>query len=84
MRNSSLYHLSMTYITVYNLSINSNYRILAAELKSTGLTFLYFLQIGRFRYCFGNYVYLFFIFLTYSTCFLMRISKMQLVFGGRI
>ena len=24
------YHLSMTYITVYNLSINSNYRILAA------------------------------------------------------
>ena len=27
------YHLSMTYLTVYNLSINSNYRILAAELK---------------------------------------------------
>ena len=29
--NLALYHLSMTYITVYNLSINSNYRILAAE-----------------------------------------------------
>ena len=29
----TLYHLSMTYITVYNLSINSNYRILAAEQK---------------------------------------------------
>ena len=30
---ATLYHLSMTYITVYNLSINSNYRILAAELN---------------------------------------------------
>ena len=36
MRNrqvATLYLLSMTYITVYNLSINSNYRILAAELN---------------------------------------------------
>ena len=30
---ATLYHLSMTYITVYNLSINSNYGILAAELN---------------------------------------------------
>ena len=30
---ATLYHLSMTYITVYNLSINSNCRILAAELN---------------------------------------------------
>ena len=30
---ATLYHLSMTYITVYNLSINSNYCILAAELN---------------------------------------------------
>ena len=34
---ATLYHLSMTYITVYKLSINSNlvttYRILAAELN---------------------------------------------------
>ena len=30
---ATLYHLSMAYITVYNLSINSNYRILAAELN---------------------------------------------------
>ena len=30
---ATLYHLSMTYITVNNLSINYNYRILAAELK---------------------------------------------------
>ena len=30
---ATLYHLSMTYITVYNLSINSNYRILTAELN---------------------------------------------------
>ena len=30
---ATLYHLSMTCITVYNLSINSNYRILAAELN---------------------------------------------------
>ena len=30
---STLYHLSMTCITVYNLSINGNYRILAAELN---------------------------------------------------
>ena len=30
---ATLYHLSMTYITVYNLSINSNYRILPAELN---------------------------------------------------
>ena len=30
---ATLYHLSMTYITVYNLSINSNHRILAAELN---------------------------------------------------
>ena len=30
---ATLYHLSMTYITVFNLSINSNYRILAAELN---------------------------------------------------
>ena len=30
---ATLYQLSMTYITVNNLSINSNYRILAAELN---------------------------------------------------
>ena len=30
---ATLYHLSMTYITVNNLSINSNHRILAAELN---------------------------------------------------
>ena len=30
---ATLYHLSMTYITVYNLSININYRILAVELN---------------------------------------------------
>ena len=30
---ATLYHLSMTCITVYYLSINSNYRILAAELN---------------------------------------------------
>ena len=30
---ATVYHLSMTYITVNNLSINSNYRILAAELN---------------------------------------------------
>ena len=30
---ATLYHLSMTYITVYNLSINSNHRFLAAELN---------------------------------------------------
>ena len=30
---ATLYHLSMTYTTVYNLSINSNYRILAAKLN---------------------------------------------------
>ena len=30
---ATLYHLSMTYIIVYNLSINSNYHILAAELN---------------------------------------------------
>ena len=30
---ATLYHLSMMYITVYNLSNNSNYRILAAELN---------------------------------------------------
>ena len=29
------YHLSMTYITVYNLLFNSNCRILAAELNCT-------------------------------------------------
>ena len=29
----TLHHLSMMYITVYNLSINSNNRILAAELN---------------------------------------------------
>ena len=32
----TLYHLSMMYITVNNLSINSNYRIWAAE-QTTGL-----------------------------------------------
>ena len=30
---ATLYHLSMTYITVYNFSINSYYRILATELN---------------------------------------------------
>ena len=30
---ATLYHLSMTYITVNNLSINSNYRILAEKLN---------------------------------------------------
>ena len=30
---ATLYHLSMTYITVYYLSINSDYRNLAAELN---------------------------------------------------
>ena len=30
---TTLYHLSMMYITVYNLSININYRILAVELN---------------------------------------------------
>ena len=30
---ATLYHLSMMYITVHNLSININYRILAAELN---------------------------------------------------
>ena len=30
---ATVYHLSMTYITVYNLSIKSNYHILAAELN---------------------------------------------------
>ena len=30
---ATLSHLSMRYITVYNLSINSNYRILAAEIN---------------------------------------------------
>ena len=30
---ATLYHLSMMYITVYNLSINSNHRILAEELN---------------------------------------------------
>ena len=30
---ATLYHLSVKYITVYNLSININYRILAAELN---------------------------------------------------
>ena len=30
---ATLYHLSMTYITVYNLSINSNYRILNRGAK---------------------------------------------------
>ena len=30
---ATLYHLSMMYITVYNLSININYHILAAELN---------------------------------------------------
>ena len=36
---ATLYHLSMTYITVYNLSINSNYRILAAELNCRFTTY---------------------------------------------
>ena len=30
---ATLYHLSMTYITVYNLLINSNCRILAVQLN---------------------------------------------------
>ena len=30
---ATLYHLSMMYETVYNMSFNSNCRILAAELK---------------------------------------------------
>ena len=35
--------------------------------------------------CFGNYVYLFiYIFLSQSTYFLILISEMQSVFGGRI
>ena len=34
-RCATLYHLSMMYITVDNLSINSNYRILPAELPSS-------------------------------------------------
>ena len=29
---ATLYHLSMMYVTVYNMSFNSNCRILAAEL----------------------------------------------------
>ena len=30
---ATLYHLSMMYVAVYNMSFNSNCRILAAELK---------------------------------------------------
>ena len=30
---ATLYHLSMMYVTVYNMSLNSNCRILAAELN---------------------------------------------------
>ena len=30
---ATLYHLSMIYVTVYNMSFNSNYCILAAELN---------------------------------------------------
>ena len=30
---ATLYHLSMMYVTVYNVSFNSNCRILAAELN---------------------------------------------------
>ena len=30
---ATLYHLSMMYVTVYNMSFNSNCRILAAELN---------------------------------------------------
>ena len=30
---ATLYHLSLMYVTVYNMSFNSNCRILAAELK---------------------------------------------------
>ena len=39
---ATLYHLSMTYITVYNLSINSNYRILTAELNYRFTKYSYF------------------------------------------
>ena len=40
------YHLSMMYVTVYNMSFNSNCRILAAELNYmfTSLLFIYFIK----------------------------------------
>ena len=34
---ATLYHLSMMYVTVYNMSFNSNCRILATELNYSGL-----------------------------------------------
>ena len=42
------------------------------------------IKLEIFRYCFGNYVYLFLIYFSFSEYFLMLISKMQSVFGGRI
>ena len=51
-----VYHLPMTYITVYNLSFNSNCRILAAELNCTlpKYKFICALYLGKsnFKYQF--------------------------------
>ena len=46
---ATLYHLSMMYITVYNLSINSNYRFLAAELNYR-FTFSIYQSYGHSEY----------------------------------
>ena len=51
-----VYHLPMTYITVYNFSFNSNCRILAAELNCTlpKYKFICALYLGKtnFKYQF--------------------------------
>ena len=48
---ATLYHPSMTYITVYNLSINSNYRILAAKLNYRFTNFFFLIQRFGFQCC---------------------------------
>ena len=77
---ATLYHLSVMYVTVYNMSFNSNCHILAAELN-------YRFTKNYFWYCFGDHVYIFIIYFSFLirlTYFLMLNSKMQCVFGGRM
>ena len=59
---ATLYHLSMMYVTVYNMSFNSNCHILAAELNYR-FTYLFYLLFYLFClfYLLFYFIYLLFI-----------------------
>ena len=77
---ASLYHLSMTYITVYNLSINSNYRILAAELNYRFSRF-WKRDIGTSPYRSFNFQQLFFYDIFCATRILRVIGRQSIVYN---